>query len=134
MESTVTTMHDPQLTSLYARLAAERPEVAARTAPYRIARGLRGDAEQLSRELAALRAPARARVPAWGWALAASLALAAVFAVRQIGPVPDQDPLSGDPSRTLVADAPAAEPLFSGSFERGNARPAETIFDSSFGS
>ena len=131
----VTTMHDERLKSLYDRLLAQRPELAARTAPYRVARALRGDAEQLSAGIARLRAAGRAprrSVPAWGWALAATLALAAVFATRQPGPdlgAPQALPPS---DRTLVADAP--EPLFSGSFERSNTRPAEAIFDSSFGS
>ena len=130
-------MTDEQLTSLYARLQEQRPDLAARTAPYRIARDLRADAEQLADGLHALRdAPGRQRrfAPAWGWALAASVVLAAVFSARQIGPGPAEPAGQPPPDRALMADAPAAEPLFSGSFERGNARPAETIFDSSFGS
>src|SRR5690606_20840667 len=81
------------------------------------------------------KAPARRRLsPVFGWALAASVALAAVFGLRQAGPdlgTPDPLPTS---DQHLVADAPAAKPLFSGSFERGTSRPAESIFDSSFGS
>ena len=129
-------MNEQRLESLYGRLQAQRADVADAALAHRIGNALAGDAQRLSDGLArsapVRQAPSRRVV---GWALAASVALVAVFAGRQLAT--DQvvpTPADADP-RDMIAQGPAAEPLFSGSFEhdrQGSAR--ESIFDNDFGS
>lgn len=128
-------MNEQRLKSLYGRLQAQRAEVGGNAAAWRIGRDLAGDALRLSDGLARSAAPRRRMRPALGWALAASVALVAVLAGRQMA---QQDGLPGtapqDPT-DMIATAPAPEPLFSGSFENGRARAGgESIFDNDFGS
>ena len=127
-------MNEQRLKSLYARLQAQRADIGGNAVAWRIGNELAGDAQRLSDGLARSAAPRRGMRPALGWALAASVALVAVFAGRQLA---QDEALPGtattDPA-DMIATAPAPEPLFSGSFENGRAGGGESIFDNDFGS
>ena len=112
-------MNEQRLESLYARLQAQRADVADAALANRIGNALADDAQRLSDGLARS-APVRRATPrrVVGWALAASVALVAVFAGRQLAteqavPLPTEVD-----ARDMIAQGPAPEPLFSGSFER----------------
>ena len=127
-------MSEQELKSLYARLQSRRGDVADQALAWRLGHAVRTDAVHLADGIAAARRRRSAR-PAFGWALAAAVALVAVFASRELA----QDavvPMAPLDSADMIASAPEA-PLFSGSFENGEAgdrdRHDGVIFDSGFG-
>lgn len=166
-------MSDERLKSLYRRLSARRDatltaddmsdalgrsgypdeegtpldRIAASAAHADVLRSvlaLGGDAAQLSRELAALRAPV-SRAPARGWlALAAGVGAAAILLVT-LRPGSTSTPLAVDaaaPDEAIFAvsfEAASQETILGASFEAGpaaEAAPAESqaIFDGDFDS
>ena len=120
------------LQSLYAQLQARRGETADRALAWKLGHALRDDAAHLADGIAAARRQ-RAPRPVFGWALAAAVALVAVFAGRQLAQEGVPAAVAPMEASDLLADGPAPEaPLFSGSFEHGEAGEG-VIFDSGFG-
>ena len=132
-------MTEERIKSLYARLQAQQPQHADQATAHRIGSAVRADAELLSAALAQSAradavAQARHRRPLLGWAMAAAVALVAVFAASSLQrDAGAPTPYSNGEDSAMMAEGPA--PLFSGSFEPGRGAPgAESIFDNDFGS